>query len=65
MLRDKGNYSPDDRHKTFESLVSDEELSLFVKNLFEMIEKSESPMAKFWMSIMNMIEILMMNIHSL
>ena len=32
---------------------------------FESVEKSDRPMARFWLSFMEMVEILIMNIHAL
>ena len=65
ITRDPNNYPSNERNQSFEGLLSSEKLSSYVKSLFEMVEKSASSMAMFWVSIMNMIEILLMNIYSL
>ncbi len=62
---DPNDYPSDQRNQSFEELVSSEQLSSYVKSIFEMVEKSVSSMAMFWVNIMNMIEILFMNIHCL
>ena len=65
ITRDPNNYPSNERNQSFEGLLSSEKLSSYVRSLFEMVEESASSMAMFWVSIMNMIEILLMNIHSL
>ena len=46
-------------------LLENEELTSFVTKAFESVEASDSPMARFWLSFMDMVEILLMNIHAL
>lgn len=49
----------------YDELESSEELEQFVIQVYCNIESSGSSMAKYWMSFMQMVEVLMMNVHSL
>ena len=46
-------------------LLENEELTSFVTKAFESVEASDSPMARFWLSFMDMVEILLMNVYAL
>ena len=47
-----------------DELESSPEFSFFVIQAFEKAENSDSPMAKYWLTFLDMSEILMLNIHA-
>eukprot|EP00794_Sanderia_malayensis_P000931 gene931-241_t len=48
-----------------DTLEASQEFSNFISKAFEQLEHSESHMAKYWLSFLEMVEILMQNIHAL
>lgn len=52
-------------HATYQRLKENPEVTRFVEEAFAMVEGAGSSMATYWLSFMNMIEILLMNIHAL
>eukprot|EP00794_Sanderia_malayensis_P017851 gene17851-19634_t len=48
-----------------DTLEASQEFSNFISKAFEELEHSESHMAKYWLSFLEMVEILMQNIHAL
>ena len=49
----------------YNKLESNPELATFIHQAFDMTKNTTSPMAAFWLSFMDMVEILFMNIHAL
>ena len=60
-----GNIPAEDIKIAVADLQHNEDFKKFVRNSYEIIEGQDSPMANFWFTFMEMVEILMMNIHSL
>ena len=50
--------SREDRQKAYKEIDGSAELVEFVEKTFEKLQDSETPMAKFWLSFMEMVEIL-------
>ena len=65
VLRNPSISSPGQLQAISHDLLVDEEFLSFVQSAFESIEKADSPMAKFWLSFLEMVEVLIMNIHAL
>ena len=64
-LRSPSTSTQEQLHATASDLQTDAEFSSFVERAFESAEKSDSPMARFWLSFLQMVEILIMNIYAL
>ena len=63
-LRTPSTSTQEERKIINDELESSAEFSSFVIQAFEKVEKSDSAMAKYWFSFLNMTEILMLNIHA-
>lgn len=64
-LRNPCSQTSEELQDIYTEVESDPELLQFVTGIFESVDKSSSSMAKYWLSFMQMTEILMMNIHAL
>ncbi len=64
-LRNPSNLTQQQMKAIADDLQVDAEFSSFVQQAFDTVKDSDSPMARFWMSFIEMIEILIMNIHAL
>ena len=62
-LRNPSARSQEEMQATSTDVQVDAEFTFCITSVFENIEESDSPMAKFWLSFMEMVEILMMNMH--
>ena len=62
-LRNRHKYSKDQLIDIVENIKKSSEFLIFIKQAHDMIENT--PMAKYWLSFMEMVESLVMNIHSL
>ena len=63
-LRTPSTSTQEERKIINDELESSAEFSSVVIQAFEKVEKSDSAMAKYWLSILKMTEILMLNIHA-
>ena len=63
-LRTPSASTQEERKIINDELESSAEFSSFVIQAFEKVEKSDSAMAKYWLSFLKMTEILMLNIHA-
>ncbi|KAG1648975.1 hypothetical protein GQR58_029417 [Nymphon striatum] len=64
ILRDSSS-SLQERQQSYDQLESDPSVLEVVEDAFERIKTSGSPLAMYWMSFIEMTEILMMNLHAL
>ena len=62
-LRNPSARSQEEMQAISTDLQVDAEFTFLITSVFENTEESDSPMAKFWLSFMEMVEILMMNMH--
>ena len=65
VLRNPSTSTQEQLQAISADLQMDAEFSSFIERAFESVEKSDSPMARFWLSFMEMVEILIMSIHAL
>lgn len=65
VLRSPPNSSKEQLQAIADDFLMDAEFKSFVERAFESVGKSDSPMARFWLSFMEMVEILIMNIYAL
>ena len=65
VLRNPSTSTQEQLQAISADLQMDAEFSSFIERAFESVEKSDGPMARFWLSFMEMVEILIMNIHAL
>jgi hypothetical protein len=65
IVRHPSCYTQETLKHTWDQLEANEEISDFISEAFRKIENTDSSMAKYWLSFMNMVEILMANIHAL
>ena len=63
-LRTPSTSTQEERKIINDELESSAEFSFFVIQAFDKVEKSDSAMAKYWLSFLKMTEILMLNIHA-
>lgn len=65
VLRNPPDSSQGQLQAIVEDLLIDAEFESFVHRAFESIQKADSSMAKFWLSFIDMVETLIMNIYAL
>ena len=65
VLRNPLNGSREQLQAIVQDLLQDAEFDTFVQGAFERIREGDSPMARFWLSFVDMVETLIMNIHAL
>ena len=65
VLRNPSTCTQEQLQAISADLQMDAEIYSFIERALESIEKSDSPMARFWLSFMEMVEMLIMNIHAL
>ena len=63
-LRTPSTSTQEERKVINDELESSAEFSFFVIQAFDKVEKSDSAMAKYWLSFLKMTEILTLNIHA-
>ena len=63
-LRTPSTTTQEERKIINDELDSSAEFSFFVIQAFDKVEKSDSEMAKYWLSFLKMTEILTLNIHT-
>ena len=64
ILRNAKHHSKDALIYAAEHLRQSDTFQTYMSEVYNIIESSNSPMAQYWLSFMSMVEILMMNIHS-
>eukprot|EP00112_Aurelia_sp_Birch-Aquarium-sp1_P018096 Seg4270.2 transcript_id=Seg4270.2/GoldUCD/mRNA.D3Y31 product="hypothetical protein" protein_id=Seg4270.2/GoldUCD/D3Y31 len=64
-LRNPSEYQLEELQEAARQIMESNEFSNFMTNAYKTIEEYNSPMANYWLTFMEMVEILMMNIHSL
>ena len=65
VLRNPPDSSQGQLQAIVEDLLIDAEFESFVHRAFESIQKADTSMAKFWLSFIDMVETLIMNIYAL
>ena len=65
VLRRPGEHTKDELCDAYRSLQANPEISRFVEAVFAIVEQAGSSMTTYWLSFMEMVEVLLLNIHAL
>jgi hypothetical protein len=65
VLRNVGEFDHDERSETMQEILESKEFKEFVEYAFTELKSSDTDMGLFWMSYLEMVEILLMNYHAM